>query len=510
MDKEARMPAGVQATRLHADMVSVLGELSSEMNVGIRAETVNLSRFFSQFPGTEGDSVRLFFHNGERGTQQEFSFVVDGTECKVKFAMAQHNPNLFEEGVETQLRIPVGGGESTDLIGVYGGTQIMFGADLNNLFTHPEYIEGDVTAKDLAKHILKSALSGIMDSIENRGREEFADTLMTMYRASVALWRETITNNDASIDNHLRQLSELYTRNQATRAQINAFDGTMQTARDKAKEEYEKLVRLVGTSLEEVQVVNRRLQLRTSEMHIEYDGIDYNIGRIVIDTPILGNSGEVTMFSYDGRDQNGCAHPHVSGGRVCWGNVGGTITEALSTGEVLQAVLAMLAYLQSYNSEDAYTDIQNWGDAYDRNQACREDHSTDECARCDSEECPYREESRQECFDDHTRDECIRCNSCPLANEAAENCLRELLSTNTLGRCMETCTVNTCRFFRNPVRCRNVIGSCPTACTADTSCYRHPSYSSGDPGGGGSSEISVSRNMSITGSGDQFDIVRRA
>lgn len=121
-------------------------------------------------------------------------------------------------------------------------------------------------------------------------------------------------------------------------------------------------------------------------------------------------------------------HPHIArDGHVCWGNVGTRIGSLLANGQIGQACVLVLEFLQSYNNPGAYHPMEDDEDGASRWENCYENAAPRDCVHCDDSDCPYYDDAMDRCRDSGDGDQCCRCSigECSHRDSARNECRAE-------------------------------------------------------------------------------------
>lgn len=111
-----------------------------------------------------------------------------------------------------------------------------------------------------------------------------------------------------------------------------------------------------GYTIKEIN--NDSVQLVTPTIIINHAGYRFNMGRYRVKLA----AGTIRVVQHSGgASANGYRHPHVSSdGSVCWGTGHAAYIDYLVSGNPVEALLALLQILRTYNSTSPYKKIGYW------------------------------------------------------------------------------------------------------------------------------------------------------
>jgi hypothetical protein len=161
-----------------------------------------------------------------------------------------------------------------------------------------------------------------------------------------------IAQNISSIEAYTAEL----TKQKVLLAQLN--DGDETAGRQKAADEYERLVKL--DHVVTVTFSSGILMIKTDHMNFKYREMWFqgHAYRIIVDT----KGGSIKIQSVDGLPLvNGCTHPHLGGdGTPCLGNISKGVYKLLSELEFAALIPLLIEYLQTANTSDWYINPLHW------------------------------------------------------------------------------------------------------------------------------------------------------
>jgi len=98
--------------------------------------------------------------------------------------------------------------------------------------------------------------------------------------------------------------------------------------------------------------------LATPPIILVHEGHRYKMGRYKV---TVGN-GSIKVTTYSGGySSGGYRHPHVTrGGDVCWGTAHQPYVDYINTGNPVEALIALLQVLKSYNHGSPYHSLYHW------------------------------------------------------------------------------------------------------------------------------------------------------
>jgi hypothetical protein len=101
------------------------------------------------------------------------------------------------------------------------------------------------------------------------------------------------------------------------------------------------------------------IRVFTNTIYIPYGGRRYCIGEFRFEI-YLGGEVTFTNLRNRGRD-SGYPHPHISGSKACFGNIGPSVAKLIGEFEFVAAAFLIIEFLKSYNEEGSpYRPISNW------------------------------------------------------------------------------------------------------------------------------------------------------
>ena len=347
-------------------------------------------------------------------------------------------------------------GELAPLAGVTGNRVRLY-FDLEALFRHPEQVRRYPTNGDrpggqpgnrLLDLVLTPALTRASRNIRayawKEERDSYARQKQRAREQQVDEWRRAVRENDTAIEEKTWLIRSLAEKNQQLRGQVRSFELlTRRRMIRQAHEDHAQIVRMLGRGLRTLQIENGLLRAVTAPVEITWDGVSYSMGTYCIHLP-LGN-GRLTIHPESGcEDVDGFSHPHInSDGIPCLGNIGGTLAQLLGEGENAQAITLLLEFLRSYNPDNPYIRLERWDpdweDEDSRWENCYDNASLSDCATCDDEDCPHREDAQSRCYENTDTSDCISCAGCDLHREAIESC-RSSRSSEECVSCDSDCT----------------------------------------------------------------------
>src|SRR3569623_1739472 len=132
-----------------------------------------------------------------------------------------------------------------------------------------------------------------------------------------------------------------------------------------------------------------------------------------------------------GRDE--VVHPHVEGRRLCAGDAGEPLSQALDAGRLADAFLLVRSVLATYNANSPYVPLAEWHGfaCADCGRHCdSSDRST--CERCDASLCDNCSSSCARCSRTHC-DSCLEpCDVC--RDSHCSGCLADTASGRSVCR----------------------------------------------------------------------------
>ena len=330
-------------------------------------------------------------------------------------------------------------GEVAPLAGVTGN-RINIYFDLEALFHHPEHVRrrptnggrpGGHPAARLADLVLGPALTRAGRNIRNYNwkaeRDAYARQTLQAREQQVDESRRAIRENDIAIEDRTWQIRTLAEKNAQLRDQVLSFEKLTRSRRMRqTHEDHAQIIRMLGKGLRALQIENSTLRASTIPVEIIWDGGRYEMGSYCIHIPL--GTGRLTIHLEEGGSKvDGYPHPHIStDGTPCLGNIGGTLAQLLGEGEHAQAITLLLEFLRSYNEDNPYVRLEKWDPEYededDRWESCYDNSALSDCATCDDDDCPHREDAQSRCYENTDTDDCIQCAGCDLHREAIDNC----------------------------------------------------------------------------------------
>jgi len=117
--------------------------------------------------------------------------------------------------------------------------------------------------------------------------------------------------------------------------------------------------------IESVVVDGNRIIVTTRPIYIEYDGIEYDIGKFTIYLAVDGGAGWLIKFKNLTRTiGGGYPHPHIeTDGRPCLGNIKECLPSMVGAYQYGAAVLVAIQYLKSYSNDERgkpFIHISRW------------------------------------------------------------------------------------------------------------------------------------------------------
>ena len=123
----------------------------------------------------------------------------------------------------------------------------------------------------------------------------------------------------------------------------------------KAKDDFEKMGRMIDRGIyENINFSGGVCIARTGQCYVRHGTKRYFVGRFEI--KIEKDKVEYINLDYSG---NGAAHPHISSGNPCYGNIAADLAKILGKKEYLIALELIYRYLNSYNHSGAYVKVDH-------------------------------------------------------------------------------------------------------------------------------------------------------
>jgi len=100
------------------------------------------------------------------------------------------------------------------------------------------------------------------------------------------------------------------------------------------------------------------VRVLTRPLHLVHEGRTFLIGEFSLD---LALQGELRIRNVSNTiKQGGWEHPHVQGGIPCLGNLRDGVLRLLGELQLAPLTSLMIQFLESYEPETAYSQVENW------------------------------------------------------------------------------------------------------------------------------------------------------
>ena len=329
---------------------------------------------------------------------------------------------------------------------------------------------------------LEQALTEARDALEDQVLHHQAERYVAVRLREINQRLESRRNEERQTFMALQRAEDevrlQYRKLAAIKADIDTVESyTLASWKRASRDDMQKLLAMVPRAIQRVRLEDQKLVVTTNPVTILYDDYDYELGRfeIRIDIP-------ARLVRVHGIDQevNSYSHPHIHPtGECCLGNYGSLVADCLARQDHLALVVAMVEFLGSYNPASPYQDLRRWDPDWvdeDRYESCYDDASPSECVECTDDACPSWSERYWRCWesiDDYTY--CIGCGQCRYSDDALEACR----SDHTAQECC-TCSTEQCVYSADEDACFEAHDGdeCPDC--QHTDCSRHPGEEDGE------------------------------
>ena len=240
------------------------------------------------------------------------------------------------------------------------GRKVQLVFDLEALFENPGELQPGQVLDTVLEPALHKAAAFVRAYDFSAERTRFVAWNVNGLDAQVAAWRGQLRDNDYELDRIFTMTANLVRKNLQIK-ELVAMAGTTTKAEltKRAGDEFGELRKMVPDVVESFDVEDGQLAVRLAPLTLEYDGVDYEMGRYTL---TVGND---TVRIYCDRGLR-YPHPHVSSDGVpCWGNLGPSMARLLGERQYAGLVAAIVTFLHSYNERDAYRSIEHWDPDYD-------------------------------------------------------------------------------------------------------------------------------------------------
>jgi len=243
-------------------------------------------------------------------------------------------------------------------IGAIDGRFVYLTFDIDALFNNPP---DGLNLNKLFEAIAGGMLNKAKDYIDSYAHEDEARRYVAWnlagFEEQQSRWRVDMRDNEYELDRAHTTIVNLLRKNRDLRDMLNAANQVTKATREEmSAKEFAAIRKMMPNPICAIELVSGELRLETTEVTIDYNGIDYELGRFTIH---LG-SDRVRIYSVEGR---AWPHPHINeDGVVCWGSVGTHVARLQGEREHAALVAVIVEFLHSYNEDDAYRNIRAWGD----------------------------------------------------------------------------------------------------------------------------------------------------
>lgn len=160
-----------------------------------------------------------------------------------------------------------------------------------------------------------------------------------------------------TVDNYVKGIVEGERKIIATEKIIEAIQKNISDIPTALDKKWEALMKMKGGPLyTSISFNTTGIKAITSPIIIEHQKKYYEMGRYEVS---LKFAGQCTIKGLD-RNIDGCDHPHVTGGNVCWGNFSGYIPKLIGSSEFDVALVQIHTFLSHYDSGSPYKTIDKW------------------------------------------------------------------------------------------------------------------------------------------------------
>lgn len=262
---------------------------------------------------------------------------------------------------------------------------------------------------DYLEKVLKQALPSAIQYAYDYREEIFKKAYTSAVSFRVREYQERLDENEREIEIKARELLELRRKIHTDRSALKVLEGTRGQWNRNAEREFQHLRKLVPNLYKEITLEDGQLAAFTHPVSIYFEGYNYQLGsyKVTIDF----DSGNLTIDNltdkFDEYD-----HPHIDHGVGCLGNLSDGVIRMLAEMELFGALQMIHTFLHSYNSGNAFINIEKWDPEYDeenRYEVCRIENRGYQCVECGDSDCPFYDDAFEDCFEDSTLDDCINC-----------------------------------------------------------------------------------------------------
>lgn len=262
---------------------------------------------------------------------------------------------------------------------------------------------------DYTEKVLKQALPSAIQYAHDYREEIFKKAYTSAVSLRVREYQERLDDNESKIETKARELLELRRKIHTDRSALKALEGTRGQWNRKAEREFQHLRTLVPNLYKEINLEDGQLAAFTHPVSIFFEGHNYHLGsyKVIIDF----ESGNLTIDNLtDKLDEYD--HPHIDHGVGCLGNISDGVIRLLGELELFGALQMIHTFLYSYNSGNAFINIEKWEPEYNeenRYEVCHVENRSYQCVECGDRDCPFYDDAFEDCFEDSTLDDCINC-----------------------------------------------------------------------------------------------------
>lgn len=253
-------------------------------------------------------------------------------------------------------RVELSHGDSGYPVAAIEGRRVTLAFDLERLFeAPPEDLQPGLVLQAVLDAALPKAIDNIRDYKWEAEAARFVEWSVQGIDSQLGGWRQAIRDNDCELDRLATATANLVRKNGELREQIRMLAEHSRMQREElAKAEFRALAKMVPDPVASLDFDHSRLVVVLQPITIEYDGVDYEMGRFTLQI----STDTVRIWADRGLRY---PHPHVSSDAIpCWGNLGPSIAKLLGERQYAALVAACVEFLKSYNERDAYRRIEVW------------------------------------------------------------------------------------------------------------------------------------------------------
>lgn len=205
---------------------------------------------------------------------------------------------------------------------------------------------------------LESRLAEWKKTQEERQKKEY----VTYRNQHIEVQKDTLRNEVRQGENTIKDCQQKIVK--AVRAMRDANEhlkllSNVENLESSYVEEWEKLNHMPGVEQVTFDAEESVISVFLSEpIHIAHNEKVYDIGKFRID--IDSDNGNVTAHNLTRQLGDTYDHPHVSDGDCCFGDISDGIAQLLGNYEYMALVTVMIRYLNSYNDDNPYANIENF------------------------------------------------------------------------------------------------------------------------------------------------------